>query len=56
VREKFPAGDLEFLGCVVSKDKKTKCRIMKTRKEVRVKYKTDYKTIKKSRQGRGCVS
>ena len=36
-----------FVLCVVSKDKKAKRRTIKTKKQVRIKYKTKYKRIQK---------
>ena len=36
-----------FVLCVVSKDKKAKCRIMKTKKQVQMKYRVQENTTKK---------
>jgi hypothetical protein len=44
-----------FLLCVVSKDKKTKCRTVKTKKEVWMKCRVQ-ENKKKSRRWQGCLS
>ena len=42
--------------CVVSKDKRAKCRTNKTKKQVRMKYKQYKRTqTKKSPGGNGCL-
>jgi hypothetical protein len=40
--------------CGVTKEKTAKCRTIKKNKEVRMKYKTEYKRIKKN-PGRGKI-
>jgi hypothetical protein len=40
-----------FVLCVLSKDKNAKCRIIKTKKQVRMKYREQENTKKKSGEG-----
>ena len=42
-----PAGIMDVCVCVVSKDKKAKCRMIKTKKQVWMKYKQSKREYKK---------
>ena len=52
LRVRIPPGALMSVLCVVSKDKKAKCRTIKTKKQVRMKYEQNKKEYKKSWWGR----
>ena len=41
LRVRIPHGACTFVLCVVSKDKKAKCRTIKTKTQVRIKYKRE---------------